>query len=77
MSSHMRRSDHTAIPAVLLGTAVWLIALAIITLVDGVDAPSSGVWWWGVCLVGSLSGLIGLVFLRWRRSRLIRRGVIH
>lgn len=73
----MRRSDHTAIPAVLLGTAVWLIALAIITLVDGVDAPASGVWWWGVCLVGSLSGLIGLVFLRWRRSRLIRRGVIH
>lgn len=73
----MRRSDHTAIPAVLLGTAVWLIALAIITLVDGVDAPSSGVWWWGVCLVGSVSGLIGLVFLRWRRSRLIQRGLIN
>lgn len=73
----MRRSDHTAIPAVLLGTAVWLIALAIITLVDGVDAPSSGVWWWGACLVGSVSGLIGLVFLWWRRSRMIRRGLIN
>ena len=73
----MRRSDHTAIPAVLVGTGVWLVALAIVTSVDGVDIPSSGVWWWGVCLVGSASGLIGLVFLRWRRSRMIRRGLIN
>lgn len=76
MSSRMSESDQTAIPAVLIGTGAWLIALVVVILTVGVAAPASGVWWFGVCLVGSASGLIGLVFLRWRRSRLIRSGRI-
>jgi hypothetical protein len=74
MSSRMSTSDQTAIPAVLIGTGAWLVALVVVSLTMGVTAPTSGVWWWGVCLVGSASGLIGLVFLRWRRLRLIRSG---
>lgn len=74
MNVRTRRSDATAIPAVLVGTGVWLLALAIVTLTVGVQVPDTGVWWWAVCLVGSASGLIGLVFLRWRRARMIRTG---
>lgn len=74
MTSRTRRSDHTAIPAALMGTGAWLIALVVLTVTRGVDAPLDGVWWWGVSLVGFVSGLVGLVFLRWRRARLIRSG---
>lgn len=74
MDSHIRRSDQTAIPAVLIGTGAWLVALVVVGVTAGVRAPASGVWWFGVCVVGAASGLIGLVFLRWRRSRLIRSG---
>lgn len=72
MKYQLRRGDHTAIPAVMFGTGLWFVALLTLTITLGADAPANGVWWWGVCLVGSVSGLIGLVFLRWRRSRLIR-----
>lgn len=74
MASHTHRSDHTAIPAVLIGTGAWLVALVVLTVTSGVGAPAAGVWWWAVSLIGFVSGLIGLVFLRWRRSRLIRSG---
>ena len=74
MDSQVRKSDQTAIPAVLIGTGLWLVALVVVGLTAGVMAPASGVWWFGVCVVGAASGLIGLVFLRWRRSRLIRSG---
>jgi hypothetical protein len=74
MDSHVRRSDQTAIPAVLIGTGAWLVALVVVGLTVGVMPPASGVWWFGACMVGVVSGLIGLVFLRWRRSRMIRSG---
>jgi hypothetical protein len=77
MKSSARVSDQTAIPAVLVGTAVWLVVLVVLTIAVGIDAPTTGVWWWGVSVVGSVSGLIGLVFLRWRRSRLISGGVVN
>lgn len=76
MTSQMRRSDQTALPAVVIGTGVWLIALIAVSVTAGVRVPADGVWWWGVCLLGSISGLIGLVFLRWRRSRLLKSGRI-
>lgn len=74
MTSQSRKGDHTAIPAVLIGTALWILALVLLTFTQGVDAPAGAVWWWGVSLVGAASGLIGLIFLRWRRSRLVRSG---
>lgn len=72
MNSHTRTSDQTAIPAVLIGTGTWLVALVVVGLTVGVMAPASGVWWFGVCMVGVASGLIGLMFLKWRRSRMMR-----
>jgi hypothetical protein len=65
-------SDQTALIPVGIGTAIWLIALLGVSLVSGATPPPDGVWWWGVCLIGTLSGVIGLVFLNWRRSRIRR-----
>lgn len=72
MTSGERTSDRTAIPAVVVGTLTWLVALLVVTVRDGVQIPTDGVWWWGVCAVGTASGLIGIPFLLWRRSRVIR-----
>ena len=72
MSHAGSKSDRTAIPAALVGTGVWIIALIAVTFIIGPQIPDDGVWWWGVCLIGTISGVIGLVFLRWRRARMLR-----
>lgn len=69
MSSPTRSGDQTAIPAVTVGTSLWIVALIVVTIDQGVDLPVTGVWWWGVCLIGVVSGVLGLAFLHWRRSR--------
>lgn len=70
MTSQTSSGDDTAIPAVTIGTFLWLVALIVVTINQGVDVPVTGVWWWGACLIGLASGVIGLIFLRWRRSRM-------
>ena len=70
MTSRARSGDQTAIPAVAIGTSLWLVALIVVTIDQGVDLPATGVWWWGVCLIGLASGILGLMFLFWRRSRM-------
>ena len=70
MTSQTRSGDQTAIPAVTIGTALWLVALIVVTIDQGVDVPGTGVWWWGACLIGLASGVFGLMFLFWRRSRM-------
>lgn len=73
-SSAMRpSSDTTALPAVLIGTLVWLTALVVVGIREPLAPPEDGVWWWGVTLVGTASGLIGLPFLVRRRARLAAR----
>ena len=66
-------ADETAIPAVTVGTALWAVTLVVMTVTYGVDQPDSGVWWFGVAAIGTLSGVIGLAFLFNRRSRLRSR----
>jgi len=66
-------SDTTALPAVITGTAIWLIALVVVGVVEPIAPPEEGVWWWGACLVGAASGVIGLPFLLRRRARLSSR----
>ena len=65
--------DETAIPAVATGTILWVVAWVILSITSGVDQGASSVWWWAVAAVGTLTGAIGLVFFRWRRSRLQAR----
>jgi Na+/melibiose symporter-like transporter len=72
MSPIGSRSDRTAIPAALVGTGVWIVAFLTVTVTVGPGVPEAGVWWWGACMVGVASCVIGLVFLRWRRARLLR-----
>ena len=66
----VRSADQTAIPAVLSGTIVWVIALVAVTATTGWTASSHGIWWWGVTAIGTASGVLGLVFLFWRKNRL-------
>ena len=65
--------DETAIPAVATGTILWVVAWVILSITSGVDQGASSVWWWAVAAVGCLTGALGLVFFRWRRSRLQAR----
>ena len=65
--------DETAIPAVATGTILWAVAWVILSITSGVDQGTSSVWWWAVAAVGTLTGAIGLVYFRWRRSRLRAR----
>jgi len=67
-------SDATALPAVLVGTAGWLVALIVLGVSQPVGPPATGVWWFAVAVVGALSGLIGLPFLFRKRARLLRAG---
>lgn len=66
--------DVSALPVVTIGTAVWLVACVVVGLRYGIMPPDQGVWWWGVTVVGTLSGLIGLPLLVKRRRRLERSG---
>jgi len=65
--------DETAVPAVATGTILWAVAWVILSITSGVDQGTSSVWWWAVAAVGTLTGAIGLVYFRWRRSRLRAR----
>ena len=70
MRSAKPSADQTALPAVILGTAVWVVALVLLSVRGSVTPPQEGVWWWGAALIGALSGAIGLPFLVRRRARM-------
>ena len=67
----MTRADRTALPAVLVGTGLWLTALLTISVLRGPEIPEVGVWWWGVTAMGTTSGALGLMFLLRRRRRIL------
>jgi Na+/melibiose symporter-like transporter len=64
-------NDESAILPVRIGTTIAIIA----TIVLGFTQPllpseSEGVWWFGVGVIASVSGIIGLFFLHWRVGRM-------
>jgi hypothetical protein len=65
----MTSSDVDALLPVSIGTAAWIVALVVLLLRRDALAESGSTWWIGVAAVGTVSGLLGLVFLRWRRGR--------
>ena len=66
-------ADDTAIPAAIVGSACWLVALIALSVSQGASPPTDEVWWWGVAAIGTLSGIVGLTFLLWRRRRMASR----
>ena len=58
---------------VSIGTAVWAVALVGLVIAKPRLDESGTTWIIGVAVVGLLSGLIGLLFLRWRKERAGRR----
>lgn len=68
------RSDDDAILPVSLGTAAWAVILVVL-LTQRTRLDEAGTQWWiGAAAVGVISGALGVVFLRWRRGRMDRRG---
>lgn len=53
-------------PTILVGTALWVVALAVVLLVVR-PADSRPVW---ICVAGIGLGLFGLLYVRRRDSRL-------
>jgi hypothetical protein len=66
-------NDDTAILPVRIGTAI-AIAFTIYTAFTQPISPTAatGVWWFGVSLIASISGVLGLIFLQWRKNRITR-----
>ena len=81
----MAASDSNAILPIRIGTAVAIIATVILGFIGPIfpgdlaqgslagaqaGAPGIEVWWFGVGLVASISGILGLIFLHRRAGRL-------
>ena len=69
-------SDEDAIVPVAIGTVIWAVALIVLLIAKPRLDDSGTSWVIGVAVVGLLSGLIGLVFLRWRKARAQRRRAV-
>jgi len=71
-TSGLEKSDEDAVLPVSIGTGIWLVLLvALLIRKPSLDESGTG-WWIAVALVGFVSGALGVVFLRWRRSRMAR-----
>ena len=84
-SCGMAASDSNAILPVRIGTTIAIIATVILGFIGPIlpsdvtqnssqGSPGTDVWWFGVGLVASISGILGLLFLHRRASRLGLRG---
>jgi len=67
--SRAERSDADGLVPVAIGTAIWVMVLAVLIVARPSLEESGTTWWIGVAAVGTVSGVIGLVFLRWRQRR--------
>ena len=57
---------------VAVGTALWLLALPVLGLLDLLGRDVHG-WWYAICLCGVALGLVGLRFIAKRKRALRRR----
>ena len=67
--SRLAQSDEDAILPVSIGTGVWVVTLVILLLLKPRLDDAGTTWWILAAVVGVVTGIGGLVFLRWRRSR--------
>jgi Protein of unknown function (DUF2530) len=66
-------SDSDAILPVSIGTIVWAVLLVGLIVARPTLDENGTTWWIGAAAVGVVSGVGGVVFLRWRRQRAARR----
>ena len=71
--SQTAQTDADAILPVSIGTAVWCALLVILLFAHSTLAENGTTWWIGAAAVGVVSGVGGLIFLRWRKRRALRR----
>lgn len=66
-------NDSTAILPVRIGTGIAIVSLIYCALTQPIS-PSEvdGVWWFGAALIASISGVLGLFFLQWRKKRMLQ-----
>ena len=54
--------------AMLVGAALWVVALAVLLLMlPAVTAAGNG-WWLWTCVAGLALGLIGILYTNWRHK---------
>ena len=66
-------SDADAILPVSIGTVIWMVLLAGLLVAKPTLDANGTTWWIGAAAVGVVSGVGGVVFLRWRKRRTLRR----
>lgn len=62
--------DVTGVRTVLVGTALWLIALVALLPFYSTLRDDGHVWWIWTCVAGVALGVLGLEYCRRRRNRL-------
>ncbi len=67
------QSDEDAILPVSLGTFVWCVVLVVLLFQRPTLEANGTSWWIGVAVVGVISGVGGVIFLKWRKRRKARR----
>jgi hypothetical protein len=67
------QSDTDAILPVTLGTLAWTILLVVLLLLRSTLDERGTTWWIGAAAVGVVSGVGGILFLRWRKGRMSAR----
>jgi hypothetical protein len=65
----LRSRDDSGVAAIVIGTVLWLLALAVV-LIWGSDWPIDAPRWILVCAIGAALGLPGLWLVTRRRRRL-------
>jgi protein-S-isoprenylcysteine O-methyltransferase Ste14 len=68
-------SDGDAILPVSIGTAIWAVVLVVLLAMRSTLDANGTAWWVWAASVGVVSGLGGLVFLTWRKRRMVRRAI--
>ena len=65
--------DVDAVTVVTVGTLLWgVVGLVLVTFARGWLERNDDVWWIWTCVAGFLLGLVGIAFVRRRRTRLGR-----
>ncbi len=52
----------------LIGVALWLVALAALIFFIGPLTDAGNAWWLWTCVAGIALGLIGILYTNWRQK---------